>query len=414
MRGEGSVFARGRYWHYVFWLDGEAHQGSTGVAVDSTAGGADEARARAVLARKREAARRGDEVPQEDRLALKGLRELLEENYLFKQNRSTPTMLASFKHLTGYFGEKTKATRIGAKIDRYVTSRRAEGAADGSIRIELALLNRAFKLAVVKKRLSPRSRPYIELPPEDPNAVREGFFRRAEVERLCEHLPPTIADVVLFLFFCPWRVGAARKLEWRDYSAADRALTLRRAANKTKRPQQIPVDPEHTPELMAILGRQQARRQPDCPFIFHGPMCGSSRVDQRGNPVVRSCLGSFRKVWAQACIAAGFMKPDPTNPAKAKAARTPHDLRRSGVKHYIDAGVDPHTVMLWSGHRTEAMLRRYHIVDLDDLRRAGKRASDYRGPAANVVPIGARAVAKGTTTEPLQELEMLRSPSSRS
>jgi integrase len=45
------------------------------------------------------------------------------------------------------------------------------------------------------------------------------------------------------------------------------------------------------------------------------------------------------------------------------AGRIPHDLRRSGVKHYIDAGVDPHTVMLWSGHRTEATLRRYHIVD---------------------------------------------------
>jgi hypothetical protein len=32
----------------------------------------------------------------------------------------------------------------------------------------------------------------------------------------------------------------------------------------------------------------------------------------------------------------------------------------------IDAGVDPHTVMKWSGHRTESMLRRYHIIDLDD------------------------------------------------
>ena len=73
------------------------------------------------------------------------------------------------------------------------------------------------------------------------------------------------------------------------------------------------------------------------------------------------------------------------------------------MKHYIDAGVDPHTVMLWSGHRTEAMLRRYHIIDLDDLRRAGKRASDYRGAATNVVPIGARTAAKPTTTEPLQE-----------
>ncbi len=31
------------------------------------------------------------------------------------------------------------------------------------------------------------------------------------------------------------------------------------------------------------------------------------------------------------------------------------------------------------------MLRRYHIIDLDDLRRAGKKASDYQGPKENVI-----------------------------
>ncbi|TMB18860.1 MAG: hypothetical protein E6J59_13575 [Deltaproteobacteria bacterium] len=391
LRGDGSVFRRGRFWHFAFWLDGEPHQGSTLVPIDPTANGADEDRARRVLATKREAARRGDEVPQEDRLTLGDLRELLRENYAFKQNRSTATMLATFKHLTAYFGERTKATRIGARIERYVAERRAEGAAWGSVRIELALVNRAFRLAVKKKRLSARSRPDIELPPEDPNAIREGFFRRADVERLCQHLPAVITDVVLFLFFCPWRIGAARKLEWRDYSAADRALTLRRAANKTKRPQQIPLDPVHTPELMAVLERQQGRRRPECPFIFHGRNCGTVRPAKDGTR--RPCLGNFRKAWDTACAAIGM------------AGRTPHDLRRSGVKHYIDAGVDPHTVMLWSGHRTEAMLRRYHIVDLDDLRRAGKRASDYRGPATNVVPLGARTAAKPTTAEPLQEAD---------
>ena len=69
------------------------------------------------------------------------------------------------------------------------------------------------------------------------------------------------------------------------------------------------------------------------------------------------------------------------------AGRIPHDLRRSGVKHYIDAGNDPHVVMQWSGHRTTSMLLRYHIIDLDDLRRAGRKASDYRGPKEVVVPL---------------------------
>jgi hypothetical protein len=54
------------------------------------------------------------------------------------------------------------------------------------------------------------------------------------------------------------------------------------------------------------------------------------------------------------------------------------------VKQYIAAGVDPHTVMQWSGHSTESMLRRYHIIDLDDLRRAGRQASEYHGPKDNI------------------------------
>jgi hypothetical protein len=56
----------------------------------------------------------------------------------------------------------------------------------------------------------------------------------------------------------------------------------------------------------------------------------------------------------------------------------------------IDAGVDPHTVMQWSGHRTESMLRRYHIIELDDLRRVGTQASDYRGAERQRQPASLR------------------------
>jgi len=58
------------------------------------------------------------------------------------------------------------------------------------------------------------------------------------------------------------------------------------------------------------------------------------------------------------------------------------------MRPYItDAGVDPHTVMQWSGHRTMSTLLRYHFIDLDDLRRAGQRASQYRGAKEVVVTL---------------------------
>jgi integrase len=159
-------------------------------------------------------------------------------------------------------------------------------------------------------------------------------------------------------------------LEWRDYSATDGTLTLRPEFNKTGHELQIPVDAKHTPELMHFIKRQLAKRRADCPYIFHGRDCGAPKKTTDA-----PCLGDFQKAWDTGCEAIGV------------AGRIPHDLRRSGVKHYIEAGVSPHVVMQWSGHRTMSMLQRYHIIDLDDLRRAGKKASDYRGPKEVVVPI---------------------------
>ncbi len=81
-----------------------------------------------------------------------------------------------------------------------------------------------------------------------------------------------------------------------------------------------------------------------------------------------------------------------------RLTRKPHSMRMpfvivlgmaalmfAATRLVLVAGVDPYTGMAWSGHRTANMLRRYHIIDLEDLRRAGKRASDYRGPKENVV-----------------------------
>ena len=56
------------------------------------------------------------------------------------------------------------------------------------------------------------------------------------------------------------------------------------------------------------------------------------------------------------------------------------------------------------------MLRRYNVIDLDDLRRAGKQASNYLGAKANVIrpDFGQR-----TRTIPAQTAEVARADSSR-
>ena len=218
--------------------------------------------------------------------------------------------------------------------------------------------------------------------------MRQGFFTREEVEELCAvcdctqatikarfwhqkkaaehpevtacwHLPPDLADMVSFLFWSAWRVGEARELHWRDYDRMEQAIRLRPEHSKNKHGRVLPVEGE----LATIIGRRWRARRLDCPYVFH-------RTGKR--------IRDFRKVWNRACKAIGL------------EGRIVHDLRRSGVRHLIRAGVPPHTVMAMSGHRTASMLKRYDIISLDDLRLAARQGSDYTGQRSQVTPLRQR------------------------
>jgi integrase len=194
-----------------------------------------------------------------------------------------------------------------------------------------------------------RSTARWEMPVTDSDSRTSSRYRRSAAD---------IADLVTFLFFSAWRVGEARTLQWRDYDRADRVLRLRPEHSKNGHGRVLPVEGK----LAIIIERRLAVRRLDCPYIFH-------RKGRR--------IRDFRKLWAKACTAMGL------------SGRIVHDLRRSGVKHLINAGNDPHTVMAFSGHRTPSMLRRYHIIDLQDLRRAAQRGASYQGEASTVTPLRA-------------------------
>src|SRR2546428_306463 len=132
-RGDGYIFRRpgSRFFGFRFYVDG--------VPVKRSTGESDEKKAWKVLDRKREAMKRGDEVPGEERLRLRDLGHLLDDDYAFKQNRSTPTMKPTWKHLTAYFGDQAKALRLGSRIEPSVADRPPAGAAEGSFPIDLAL-----------------------------------------------------------------------------------------------------------------------------------------------------------------------------------------------------------------------------------------------------------------------------------
>jgi len=111
----------------------------------------------------------------------------------------------------------------------------------------------------------------------------------------------------------------------------------------------------------------------------------SGRGAQWPGPGARICVSGARGGGRTGRSGVSERRGRPRQLRSLLSGRIVHDLRRSGVRHLIHAGVDPHTVTAFSGHRTPSMLKRYHIIALDDLRTAAAKGDAYRGGGAATV-----------------------------
>ena len=118
------------------------------------------------------------------------------------------------------------------------------------------------------------------------------------------------------------------------------------------------------PELAALLQRQREQTSQTerrlcqvIPYVFH----------RNGKPI-----RTIYKSWRSACKRAAVVKQGrlETVVRPRLLGRTPYDFRRTAARNLIRAGVPQHVVMKLCGWKTDAMFRRYAIVDERDLRDA--------------------------------------------
>lgn len=265
------------------------------------------------------------------------------------------------KHLLPFFGGMRMAGITADDVRRYITDRQEQGivnrkgkrvgdVSNAEINRELQILKRAFILAMSEGRLGMRPR----IPHLEESQPRAGFFEREQFDAVCRHLPEELRPVVQFAYLTGWRMASeVLPLEWRRVDMARAIVTLDPGTTKNGEGRTFVL----TRELRTLLEEQERRRKATgqiVPWVFFR-MVGKrgGRAPKQPRPIT-----SFSKAWQAACRAAGC------------PGRIPHDFRRTAVRNLDRAGVPRSVAMRMVGHKTEAIYRRYRIVDEQDLRDA--------------------------------------------
>ena len=337
LHGLGRVFQRGRVWWIAYYQRGQETRESS----------KSERRldAERLLKHRLQQIGKGHWVnpSTEARLTVGELLEGLELDYRNNGRRSLATLKWRVGPLREAFGEDRAIDLTADRVERYKAARLAAGHAPATINRELAALRRALNLALQQEGLS--RMPRITLFAE--HNERQGFLEPADFEALVANLPEYLQDSARFAYVTGWRKGEIQSLEWADVNREQHVILLRREHSKNGEPRLLPL----IDELERIIARRwQARivQNTDgasrlCRYVFH-------REGHR--------IGDFRKVWRNACEAAGV------------PSTLFHDLRRSAVRNMTKAGVDQAVAMKITGHKSTSVYRRYRIVDEKDLRDA--------------------------------------------
>lgn len=301
-----------------------------------------------------------------DRLKYDDLAADLRRHYETTGSRNLKEADVRFKPLAAFFGGYKARAIEPDLVTRYVQKRQAAEVSNGTINRELAVLIKMLRLAYEQNKLAriPKIQKLKEAPP------RSGFFEPADFEAVRSHLRPDLQVAVTVAYTFGWRMQS--EVLTLPLSQVDvEAGTLRLAPGTTKNGEGRIV--YLTPELQRLLveqvervkalGKRLGRIIPD---LF--PHLESRLAGQR--------MKDFRYSWIAACKNAGLL------------GMIRHDFRRSAVRNLSNAQVPQTVAMRITGHKTDAVYRRYCIVSPGDLREATRRLSEpVSGTITGTIPL---------------------------
>jgi integrase len=285
--------------------------------------------------------------------------ELLDDllrDYEINEKSSQWVKLVNNTHLRPFFGTLRADHVTTRTIAAFITHRRDKGIKNSTINRELSLLRRAYNLAL--QHDPPKLTAALRIPKLAEHNVRKGFFEHHEYQALLAAIPRHLKPVLTFAYYTGTRRGEILSLRWSQVDLDRKLVRLEPGETKNKDARLIPL----TTELATTLTNLKTARdeqQPDNPWVF----------TYHGNR-----LKSFETAWVTACTTAGLVDHD------KKPTKLFHDLRRTGVRNLVRAGVPELIAMKISGHKTRSVFDRYNVCTEDDLLAAATMLGKYLRP----------------------------------
>ncbi len=251
------------------------------------------------------------------------------EEYAPKMSRNMQVSYStSLKHLNPFFVKFNLLSITPKRISRYKVIRNGEGAAAGSLNLELAMLSKAFSLAV-KEWEWLRENPVFRVPSEKNNNARDRWLSRDEELRLLDASPEWIRELITVALNTGVRQQELLSLEWSRVNLFRKTILIQ--DTKNGKPKTLPLNKF----ALGVLKKRFKFKSIRNDLVFF------SRKGNRINPA--TLRGSFYRVLAKAGI---------TNFRW-------HDTRHTFATRLAQAGVDLYKISKLLGHKDIKMTQRY-------------------------------------------------------
>jgi integrase len=261
------------------------------------------------------------------------LERMLLDRWQLDGRRSLPQSKARLRFLRRAFSGWKAQEMTTDRLTAYALRRRQDGAAVGTINLELAILRRSFSLAREAGRLD-----VIPVVRRLPGGVhRTGTVEGGDLEAILGAMPARYHGAIRFLYWTGWREREALTLTWQHVDLAARELRLASENSKTGEPRVFSYG-----SIQPLVELLEQQRRGFGPYVFQG---------RGGRPIDRTAL---QKAWRRACVAVGL------------PAALIHDLRRTAVRDMRRAGVPLAVAMASVGHASLTVHQGYSVIARED------------------------------------------------